>query len=166
MIRVTFPDETIVDIEENVIQTIQFYEQQNPWSKEAGGVLIGKKLQDIEHYVLTAVSVPTGFDKRTRFSFVRSIKSAQPFINRHWKDSDGIENYIGEWHTHPEYKPTPSPTDRELIKRVVSEKSSLFPKIFLIIGGLNGTFYFGVANAAELGDILFSKQLEVSYEHI
>ena len=166
MLTVTFSEGTIVDLENNVLSIIRSYEQQKLWSKEAGGVLIGKELKDTDHYIITAASTPTRHDKRSRFSFTRSMESAQPLIDRKWEESGGIENYIGEWHTHPESKPTPSGIDQALIRQVVSDNSSPFPKVFLVIGGLNGSLYLGVAETLGSGDISISRQIEVDYEYI
>lgn len=166
MLTVAFSDGTIVDLEDSVLSIIRSYEQRKPWSKEAGGVLLGKQVKGEDHYVITAASIPTKHDRRSRFSFTRSIKSAQPLIEKNWEESNGIENYIGEWHTHPECKPTPSGIDKALIRQVVSDKSSPFPKVFLVIAGLNGTLYLGVADTLGLGDISSSRQIEVDYEYI
>lgn len=166
MLTVSFSDGTIVDIEDEVLTTFQSFEQQQMWSKEAGGVLIGKKLMDEEHYVLSAVSTPTKQDKRTRFSFTRSKQSAQQYIDKHWIESGGIENYIGEWHTHPEINPLPSSVDKSLIRQVVSDKSSPFSKVLLVIVGQKGTLYLGIADSQGTGEISITKEIEVDYEYL
>ena len=43
MMTVSFSDGTIVDIEDGVLTKFQSFEQKQMWSKEAGGILIGKK---------------------------------------------------------------------------------------------------------------------------
>lgn len=166
MLTVSFSDGTIVDIEDGVLTTFQSFEQQQMWSKEAGGILIGKKLMDAEHYVLSAVSTPTKQDKRTRFSFTRSKQSAQRYIDKHWTESGGIENYIGEWHTHPEINPLPSSIDKSLIRQVVSDKSSPFSKVLLVIVGQKGTLYLGIADSQGTGEISITKEIEVDYEYL
>ena len=55
MLKISFADGTIVDIEDCVLSIFQSYEQRQLWSKEAGGVLIGKKLENEEHYIVSAV---------------------------------------------------------------------------------------------------------------
>ena len=70
-------------------------------------------------------------DKRSRFSFIRSKISAQRIVDKKWHDSNGIENYLGEWHSHPENCPTPSHTDRELIQQVIKDDTNVFKKVFL-----------------------------------
>lgn len=166
MLTVSFSDGTIVDIEDGLLTTFQSFEQQQMWSKEAGGILIGKKLMDEEHYVLSAVSTPTKQDKRTRFSFTRSKQSAQQYIDKHWIESGGIENYFGEWHTHPEIKPSPSNVDQSLIRQIVSDKSSPFSKVLLIIVGQKGTLYLGLADSQGTGAISITQEIEVDYEHL
>ena len=166
MLTVSFSDGTVVDIEDEVLATLCSYEQRLAWSQEAGGILVGKKLLGEEHYVLSAASTPTKRDRRTRFSFTRSKQSAQTFIDKHWEVSGGVENYIGEWHTHPERNPHPSGPDRALIKQVVAHRSSPFSKVILIIVGQNATFYIGLAKVQGTGDISTHKHIEVKYEHI
>lgn len=166
MLKISFSDGTIVDIEDSVLSIFQSYEQRQLWSREAGGVLIGKQVENEDHYILSAVTTPTKHDKRTRFSFTRSILSAQPFINKKWQESNGTENYLGEWHTHPETNPIPSETDKALIRQIVSDKSSPFPKVLLVIVGLNGTIYIGIADSQSSGEISMSKEIEADYEYI
>lgn len=166
MLTITFPDGTVVDICKHVITKIHKYEQNRIWKSEAGGVLVGKKHITSEHYTITDISTPTVYDKRSRFSFVRDVRSAQPFINKKWEESNGITNYVGEWHTHPEAIPTPSSVDVNLIKQVVSDKTSPFTKVFLIIYGLDHTLYIGIAQNTLPGTIHTSQQIEVDYEHL
>ena len=166
MLTISFSDGTIVDIEDSVLSMFQSYEQRQLWSKEAGGVLVGKQMKNENHYILSAVSTPTKYDRQTRFSFTRSILSAQPFIDKKWKESEGIENYLGEWHTHPELFPTPSETDKALIRQIVSDKTSHFSKVILVIVGLKGTIYIGIADSQNTGEISMSKEIEVNYEYI
>lgn len=166
MLTISFRNGTFVDIEDSVLAVFQLFQQRNPWSKEAGGVLIGKQVENDNHYVLSAISTPTKYDKQTRCSFTRSIKSAQPFIDERWRNSGGIENYIGEWHTHPEITPVPSRIDKALIRQVVLDKSSPFSKVILIIVGLNGTIYIEAFDAESTGFASESQIIEVNYEHI
>lgn len=166
MLKISFSDGTIVDIEDSVLSIFQSYEQRQLWSREAGGVLIGKQVENEDHYILSAVTTPTKHDKHTRFSFTRSILSSQPFINKKWQESNGTENYLGEWHTHPETSPIPSETDKALIRQIVSDESSPFPKVLLVIVGLNGTIYIEIANSQSSGKIYTSKEIEADYEYI
>lgn len=85
--------------------------------------------------------------KNVVFSFIRSKISAQRIVDKKWHDSNGIENYLGEWHSHPENCPTPSHTDRELIQQVIKDDTNVFKKVFLIIVGKDQSLYIGIANS-------------------
>lgn len=86
-------------------------------------------------------------DKRGRFSFCRNKVSAQRIINKKWHESNGIENYLGEWHSHPESKPTPSYVDRNLIQQIIADSTNVFKKVFLIIVGKDKSLYIGITNS-------------------
>lgn len=153
MQTVFFDDGTILYIEDKVLKKIFKYAQVKPFDLEAGGVLLGKCFQNRNEYIISDVSEPSILDKRTRFNFVRSKKHAQAVINRTWKKSGGYINYIGEWHTHPETNPSPSQIDKNLLRQIISDKSNVFPKIFLLILGTNQNLYIGVVNAEKSSDI-------------
>ena len=166
MISITFPEGTIVDIEDHVLQLFHAYTQNHLWDKEAGGVLLAKQIENRSHFVISAASTPTKWDKRSRFSFVRSIKSAQPFINERWETSGGTENYFGEWHTHPESFPTPSGIDKSLINQIIEDKSSPYSKVLLIIVGQIDSFFIGLADSVQPELPMVYRKIEVDYEHI
>lgn len=147
MESVCFEDGTILHIEDVALTKLFKYIQCSNTAKEAGGILIGKRIDGREEYYLCDISEPSMMDRRSRFSFVRSKISAQQTTDKKWRESNGIENYIGEWHTHPENKPTPSPTDRELIQQIIKDNSNVFPKVFLIIVGKDRSLYIGIANS-------------------
>ena len=156
MESVCFEDGTILHIEDIALAKLLKYVQRNGSSKEAGGVLIGKQIQDREEYYLCDISEPSRMDKRSRFSFIRSKISAQRIVDKKWHDSNGIENYLGEWHSHPENCPTPSHTDRELIQQVIKDDTNVFKKVFLIIVGKDQSLYIGIANSDVSNEIYTS----------
>ncbi len=67
---------------------------------------------DSSDILVESVTVPAKGDKRTRFSFVRAKQPTQDAIDGAWKQSQGMQNYLGEWHTHPEDDPTRSACDK------------------------------------------------------
>lgn len=166
MISITFSDGTIISIENHVLCLLRSYTQEHPCDKEAGGILIAKQLSNQSHYIVSAASTPTEWDKRSRCSFVRSIKGAQPFINERWKMSNGMENYFGEWHTHPEHVPTPSETDKALIKQIIEDKTSPYSKVLLIIVGKRDSLFVGLSDAVQPKLPMDYRKIEVNNEHI
>lgn len=81
---------------------------------ESGGILLGQ-VKDNVIYILKA-SIPNEFDKSSRFSFVRNKSVAQLITNYEFENSEGKTVYLGEWHTHPEKRPSPSNQDIKMIE--------------------------------------------------
>lgn len=153
MHTIVFQNGTILHIEDIALEELFHYTQRGINSREAGGVLIGKKLSSKDEYIICGLTTPNVYDKRDYLSFTRSVKLHQSYINKRWKETNGIENYVGEWHTHPEVMPTPSTIDRDLIKQVVRDHTGVFGKIFLIIVGQKRTMYIGCAEIINGGEI-------------
>ena len=70
--------------------------------------------------------------------------------------SNGIENYLGEWHSHPENRPTPSHVDRSLMRQIIKDGTNVFKKVFLIIVGKDQSLYIGVTNSEISNEIYTS----------
>ena len=129
-------------ISSDVIEKLYKYKQVNKSDNEAGGILLGRIKYDYSKYELIDISEPCNRDKRSRFSFIRNKNKAQKIINKAFKDSDGVVQYMGEWHTHPEVHPTPSSVDIKLITDCTVQEN--IPNIiFLIIVGYEGNLYVG-----------------------
>lgn len=125
----------LIDFSETARATLVGFRQLDPDAKEAGGMLLGRLIEDCFDIVVDEATVPLPSDKRGRFFFFRGKKEAQQLINEVWIKSRAARIYLGEWHTHPEDDPTPSDEDlrnwRRIVKKAIYEQESLF---FLIIG--------------------------------
>lgn len=100
---------------------------------EAGGILIGRRIQNSLDVIVDNVTIPGADDRRTRSSFFRSRRSHQRELDRAWRESGATSGYLGEWHSHPERQPHPSLIDycgwaRRLMDRVTE------PLFFVIVG--------------------------------
>ena len=118
------------------------------FSKESGGILLGSYDPRRREYRVTDFTLPTRDDARSAFSFVRSKASANAEIETAWRESDGKINYLGEWHTHDEVMPYPSPTDRDLMRDIIADGSCVFDHCYMLIIGSGG----GVFCAMVRGD--------------
>ncbi|MFA6411053.1 MAG: Mov34/MPN/PAD-1 family protein [Syntrophales bacterium] len=102
--------------------------------KEAGGILLGRMIENSNDVIIDEITVPGLLDKRNRFSFIRS-KFVQSIIFKKWRTSKHTKNYLGEWHTHPESQPSPSGTDLKdwanILRKGRFEQNYL---IFIIVG--------------------------------
>lgn len=159
MKTINFLDGTILHIDDSVLMKMFQHMQTRESDTEAGGILLGKQLENREEYFLSDISEPTVKDKQKRFSFVRDKHSAQFIISQAWKETNGITNYLGEWHSHPESNPTPSNIDKNLIQQVINDHSNVFAKVFLVIVGLDKSMYIGFANSNISTDIIFSVEI-------
>lgn len=118
-------------IEQPVLMSIRKYIQLGKHSTEAGGLLMGYFRG--KHVHITELTEPMTGDVRARHRFERRDPRHIEILNRKYTDSDGFINLIGEWHTHPEPHPTPSPIDRsEWMKIQIARKG--LRSFFLIAG--------------------------------
>lgn len=111
------------------------YRQNTESRKEAGGVLMGRHIRDCLDVVIDEVTTPMSRDRRTRFSFFRNQEQHQQILDEVWQASFRTTHYLGEWHTHPESVPTPSPTDlADWQKHLYSDIFSSSTLFFVIVG--------------------------------
>lgn len=75
-------------------------------------------------------------DRQSRYRFVRSVKRAQNILTFHFNNSKGEKIYLGEWHTHREYNPTPSWVDKSSILERMRRDKINSDTIFTIICGI------------------------------
>ncbi len=113
-----------------VIELVARYKQLKAGDPESGGILIG--LRRGEHFEITAATMPQVDDKRTRFRFERVERGHAEALKKRWAVSMGAENYLGEWHTHPEDHPSPSSIDVTEWQRAVKLHNQ--PLVMLIVG--------------------------------
>jgi integrative and conjugative element protein (TIGR02256 family) len=101
---------------------------------ESGGVILGRHILDTKNIIVDTLTEPIPKDIQSRYSFFRSDKH-QELITSVWEASEGTCQYLGEWHTHPEDIPSPSPKDFSSWKKLL--KTSILPNrhIFFIIVG-------------------------------
>lgn len=125
----------IVAIGERAMAIFNRYRQINATAPEAGGVLLGRFIQDTSDIVVDDVTTPGLDDVASRLTFRRSRRRTQELINQAWHKSGGTRNYLGEWHTHPEDDPSPSAVDlrnwHRIVKAAHYEQDTL---IFVIVG--------------------------------
>ena len=146
----------LIYISEGLLRDIEQYKQRCG-ENESGGVLFGKKKENVSEYYIVDLSFPNIRDSSSRFTFLRNAEAAQVIIDKKWHDSEGYINYIGEWHTHPEKFPTPSRTDVNTYKKISKDMSSLFPISINIIFGTANIFYIcGYQN----GKMIFEENIE------
>lgn len=121
---------------DGTLQTMVSLRQDRPSSAEGGGILLGRMIEGSDDVIVDEVTVPTGHDKRTRFFFFRAKVSGTRKIRQAWRDSRGTRNYLGEWHTHPEARPTPSAQDIQNWRYIMAEARIEQDYLFFAILGI------------------------------
>lgn len=124
-------------ITDEVLKIFKQFKQTNK-KTEQGGILLGEVREN--EVKITKVSVPTMFDKSSKYSFNRNKKSAQIIIDYEFYNSQGKTIYLGEWHTHPENYPTPSHTDRRMIRTQFDKNIINEDFLIMVIVGLKNMY--------------------------
>lgn len=125
-----------------VMNRMRRYQMPTEANREAGGIFIGN-FRD-RHIEVTACTEPQSGDKRDRYSFDRLDPAHAEAATRHWRNSDGTETFVGEWHTHPEAHPSPSIIDLSTWKAAL-DKYQPMPLLFSICGMTETAFWLGAS---------------------
>lgn len=114
----------------------QLAEEKSPL--ETGGMLIGYIALTGEP-VVTSIIGPGPKAKHRRFKFTPDGSYQQTILEAHFKETDGRETYLGDWHTHPRGAPTLSYLDKCTLARIAREPRSQIPQpVMIILGGNEG----------------------------
>lgn len=110
--------------------SLELYEnrQVSAGKYEAGGILLGSIYDDFIQ--IEAISTPGGSDIRKPSFFQRDRDRAQRLINQAHEYSQGITNYLGEWHTH--YQKTPRPSSLDISEMQKTFEKSKLPLQFIV----------------------------------
>jgi integrative and conjugative element protein (TIGR02256 family) len=132
-----------VALSEDVLQQLHGYRQTGSMMPEAGGVLLGKLLQEGGTGIVEALTKPGRGDRQSRFGFFRSERHHRE-TQSYWRTTAQTGAYLGLWHTHPEPVPTPSAVDLADWKRAL--RQDLYPGqglLFVIVGTDAVGFWIG-----------------------
>jgi integrative and conjugative element protein (TIGR02256 family) len=117
---------------------LEKFTQYKKTSPEAGGIILGKIIDNQIH--ILKLSIPTSLDNSSRTNFERNKLSAQIILDYEFHNSNGQIIYLGEWHTHPELHPTPSQTDLRMLKSQFKNNSLNTDFLLLLIKGTEGIY--------------------------
>ena len=127
-------------LSDNIITTMNLFKQTNN-RKENGGILLGKIYINKKIYIVNDISTTSKKDKQGFNFFIRNKEFAQKVVNNEWYKSEGINNYLGEWHTHNQVNPKPSQKDKKLLKDCFQENIMEYDRLFMIILGKTGKLF-------------------------
>lgn len=118
------------------VRQLRAHVQRSRWQSEAGGALLGRHLLDSMDFVVDEVTVPQKQDRRSRFSFFRSMRH-NALARERWAATRGTSAYLGLWHTHPERDPSPSSVDRRDWENAVAHDTFEGDRLFFSIVGID-----------------------------
>lgn len=115
---------------EAVLVHLSCHRQMRWYQREAGGQLFARLGN--KRIVVERATGPRQSDRRTRLSY-RPDRTAEQIeiVESH---SEGL-HYIGDWHTHPERYPEPSPLDSESIAQCFARSAHDLNAFVLVIVG-------------------------------
>lgn len=100
---------------------------------ETGGILIGT-LDKGPTITITDITTSQPKDVRHKFRFLRSADGHQSVMDQLWKESGYRKMYLGEWHTHSEFVPSPSRVDIRGWKSIARKRQNTPWALFIILG--------------------------------
>ena len=122
---------------------------------ETGGILLGKfsrKKKIIEVDEIYEIKA----NNSSCVTYRRNVDIAQKIIDRRWKETKGLLNYVGEWHTHPKMTALPSQTDILTLTEIILKTESILPGTIMIIVGKNDELTITVGNRESIQSFLFT----------
>ncbi len=117
-LRLEFRDFNTVVIPDYTYRKMYRYRQTGR-NFERGGAIAGY-LGVTGEWVIASVMRPSTRSRAGRSWFERDLYSAQQFVNRLFEESDGVQNYLGEWHTHPSETPVASELDYHMLNDLLN----------------------------------------------
>lgn len=113
-----------------VLRRFEVHRQLCWWSREAGGQLFARLLPST--VVIEEATGPRPTDRRSPFSYRPDRRGEQAEIDDAHRR--GL-HFVGDWHTHPQPRPTPSGRDVRNIADIVLRSSHPFAGLVLVIVG-------------------------------
>ncbi|MCC7536885.1 MAG: Mov34/MPN/PAD-1 family protein [Deltaproteobacteria bacterium] len=145
------PSDGRIKLDRCVVGRLREFAQRDPRALEAGGVLLGRHISGSGDIVVDEATTPQPADRRTRASFHRSREQHQRLIVDAHTRSQGTCGYLGEWHTHPEPRPSPSGVDlRDWRRRLRADAVDGRHVLFIIVGTVHVCVWRGDRDANEI----------------
>ena len=127
-------NEKKIKVCQNIINTMYKYIQKDFFSKESGGILIGKENKSNENMIINHITIPLPKDKIKHNRFIRKDKGHIEIFKNFYNSSNKTLRYIGEWHTHFESVPNFSSIDLNNWKKISRNSNNGTSYYHIIIG--------------------------------
>lgn len=98
---------------------------------ETGGILLGHDHESRELMEVTRAGDPGPGARRERRRFLRDLEHAQELADIAYEEDGSV--WLGEWHTHPNESPLPSPRDLSTYLKLLGDPSLDFTRFASII---------------------------------
>lgn len=112
-----------------VLALLWGYRQTTSAANESGGMLFTRTLAG-NSVEVSAISLPGGGDRATPTSFIPDRGRGRKEIERRFSRG---QHFIGEWHSHYEQHPTPSPKDKSTIRSLFQSSKHDLPMFLMLI---------------------------------
>jgi len=137
----------LVELTDEVLETLNRHRQLENLSHEAGGQLFARF--EADRMRILRATEPTPKSRRGRTYFWPSRREEQLEIESLY--AEGL-HYVGDWHSHPEPHPEPSSDDIEKIKGIhAKSKHDLNCILMLIVGTHKDAEGLWLASASNAG---------------
>jgi len=131
-IKMTLPNEKVVDILPEVFQEISKWIQNDNYAPEGGGFILGYNHEGTGNVSLEYVTYPQPLDIWSRVYF----KIRDPIHKLVLLKAPARKSYyMGVWHTHPQTIPEPSPIDWDDWNDTLIKDKTASEYVFFLIAG-------------------------------
>jgi len=121
---------TTIKLSDRVLQHFETHRQRRWYHSEAGGQLFARFAEGSVNVV--EATGPRNTDQRGRTYYRPDRNAEQREIDEMFKR--GL-HFVGDWHTHPENFPTPSPSDKLSIAETLAKSRHALNGLLLVIVG-------------------------------
>lgn len=108
------------------------------YPSEVGTSLAGSYSDDGHRAIVTRLAPLTEDSHGARTTFRRGARGLLGFFRDLFNSTRGQVHYVGEWHSHPDGQPLPSPTDNESVMAIARDPKSLCPECVSIVLAIDG----------------------------
>lgn len=105
------------------------------YPKEYGGLLIGRYSEDKSMALIENTVLPKRYTS-SKLYFERETDGLKEILHDFYNQKPSLI-YLGEWHTHPDGRVDPSPTDCFAMKKIVADSNVVIKNPLLLILGVN-----------------------------
>lgn len=123
-----------IEIKDNIVQKIKdiscLY-----YPNEHGGLLVGNYSEDKKMVFVNDMILPTSY-KASPVTFERGSNGLRSILIEFF-ERESPQLYVGEWHTHPNAQPIPSPTDVFALMSIARHPDVSIDNPIMLIVGLN-----------------------------